>query len=378
MNDSLLILGASARAAAFSALRGGFRPVCGDLFADADLAAQCPVSKPNDYPGGLADLALAAPSGPWLYVGALENHPELVRTVADARPLWGNFPSVLRRVRDPFQWTFALRSARLPACRVLPSGEGLPRDGSWLRKKIRSGGGSGIHAWDRTCRQPIRDPDWFFQQRVVGTSLSGSFLASRNGATLLGVTEQLVGASWLHAKPFHYCGSLGSIELASSQRGMWERMGNCLREEFQLTGLFGVDAMESSDGLYPVEVNPRYSASLEVLERAGDFSAIRLHADACRDRSLPDGAPRASDRCFGKAILFAPREVRIPASFTSTLMAENEDPLRPVAADLPAGGVSIRAGRPICTIFAEASTSSETIVRLQEQTQRLMRLLKDS
>jgi len=35
----LLILGASCRAAAFSALRAGFRPRCADYFADRDLAA---------------------------------------------------------------------------------------------------------------------------------------------------------------------------------------------------------------------------------------------------------------------------------------------------------------------------------------------------
>ena len=41
----LLILGASARAAAFSALRAGFAPVGADLFADRDLAAVCPCSR---------------------------------------------------------------------------------------------------------------------------------------------------------------------------------------------------------------------------------------------------------------------------------------------------------------------------------------------
>ena len=39
MNDKrLLIVGASVRAAAFSARRSGFDPECADLFADADLS----------------------------------------------------------------------------------------------------------------------------------------------------------------------------------------------------------------------------------------------------------------------------------------------------------------------------------------------------
>jgi hypothetical protein len=38
----VLILGASARAAAYSARRADLQPACIDLFADRDLAAVCP------------------------------------------------------------------------------------------------------------------------------------------------------------------------------------------------------------------------------------------------------------------------------------------------------------------------------------------------
>ena len=40
-HEHLLIVGASARAAAFSALRAGLRPWCADLFGDDDLRARC-------------------------------------------------------------------------------------------------------------------------------------------------------------------------------------------------------------------------------------------------------------------------------------------------------------------------------------------------
>ncbi len=36
--ERLLIVGASARAAAFSAMRAGFQPLCADRFADVDLS----------------------------------------------------------------------------------------------------------------------------------------------------------------------------------------------------------------------------------------------------------------------------------------------------------------------------------------------------
>src|SRR5205807_1077251 len=87
--QSLIIVGASARAAAFSALRAGLRPWCIDLFADADLRARCPVThlEPDRYPYGLAELLPQAPPGPWMYTGGLENRPNLIRRLARGREL---------------------------------------------------------------------------------------------------------------------------------------------------------------------------------------------------------------------------------------------------------------------------------------------------
>src|SRR5206468_8888687 len=76
-SNSVLILGASARAAAFSARRAGLAPWCADLFADADLRRLCPVRRIDvaDYPAGLVTALADAPPGPVLYTGALENYP---------------------------------------------------------------------------------------------------------------------------------------------------------------------------------------------------------------------------------------------------------------------------------------------------------------
>src|SRR3954469_6116964 len=100
----VLIVGASVRAAAHSALRAGLRPGGIDLFADCDLAAIGPAVRvpPEAYPEGLEDRAAAQPSGPWMYTGGLENDPELVDRIARKRPLWGVRGDALRAVRDPF------------------------------------------------------------------------------------------------------------------------------------------------------------------------------------------------------------------------------------------------------------------------------------
>src|SRR4051794_36249153 len=152
MSDSvdLLIFGASARAAAFSALRAGLRPWCADLFADADLRAVCPCHRVrrSRYPGALARAASDAPPGPWMYTGGLENHSSLVRRLTRARPLWGNDADVLARVRGPEAFARFARDAGFPCPAFRLHAADVPPHGRWLVKPCRGSGGAGIHAWD--------------------------------------------------------------------------------------------------------------------------------------------------------------------------------------------------------------------------------------
>src|SRR5437867_1794578 len=110
MADHLLILGASVRAVAFSALRAGLRPWCVDVFADLDLRARCPAVAvaASRYPNGLVTQAREAPPGPWMYTGGLENRPRLIRRMCRERGLWGNDDVALAKVRDPFAMQYAL------------------------------------------------------------------------------------------------------------------------------------------------------------------------------------------------------------------------------------------------------------------------------
>ena len=83
------------------------------------LRAACPVTAVTaGYPDALADLAAVAPPGPWLYTGALENYPNLIRQMAVARPFWGNGPNALVACRSPFHVECILREEGLPVPEV--------------------------------------------------------------------------------------------------------------------------------------------------------------------------------------------------------------------------------------------------------------------
>ncbi|MFP6650011.1 MAG: hypothetical protein VB817_11140, partial [Pirellulaceae bacterium] len=139
MNVDLVIVGASIRAAAFSALRAGFQPAGADLFADRDLVASVPVLKVHHYPRQLSRALENWPGTDWLYTGALENHPRLVGQMAQQGRLLGNSPSVLDRLARPLDLQKVLRSAGLACPRMALDPPGT-RQG-WLRKPVYSSGG---------------------------------------------------------------------------------------------------------------------------------------------------------------------------------------------------------------------------------------------
>ena len=114
------------------------------------------------------------------------------------------------------------------------------------------------------------------------------------------------GTTWLGASAFTYAGSIGPLPLETSHGNQFEKIGQCLARRFHLRGLFGVDVVIQDDLVWPVEVNPRYTASIEVLERTTSANFLDWHVAACREGKLPDQAPVCSaGKWFGKAICFA-------------------------------------------------------------------------
>ena len=53
-----------------------------------------------------------------MYTGGLENYPDVIAAIAAERPLWGNGPDVLAKVRDPFALAAVLARPDLPHPKV--------------------------------------------------------------------------------------------------------------------------------------------------------------------------------------------------------------------------------------------------------------------
>ena len=349
----VLIVGVSTRAFATSAALAGYRVTAVDAFGDADLRAVADVIalRRDGVPyGPEAAVAAARTVAADLvaYTSNLENHPAAVAALARGRRLLGNAPAVLRRVRNPITLMrgFQARGLATPATRASAPAVGLDRR-RWLLKPRQSGGGHGTLPWRRGLRVSRRA---YVQERIAGAPGSIVFAADGRRAVPLGVSRQLIGERAFGGRGFRYCGSLlasSGAPLFERQAELYERaaaLAQAATEAFGLRGVNGLDFIARAGVPLPIELNPRYSASMELVERATGLSIFGVHVEAC-DGRLP-GAVRPAARVFGKAIVFARRAIVAVdlAGFGAAAVA-----------DVPHPGERIGRGHPICTVLADAA-----------------------
>ncbi len=383
MDEHLILCGASVRAAAFSALRAGLRPWCVDLFADEDLKAVCEAHllPMEEYPHGFVRyIESHAPPGPVMYTGGLENYPEVVERLARSRRLWACEANTLLGVRDPSATAAAVSKFALSAAAVRFGSANLPLDGSWLAKPRAGSGGSHIQHW--RGQRLTRGRACYFQQAVPGMPAAAVYMAYPAGGScrLLGVTRQLVGCPWLHAGPYAYCGSVGPLVVPAAYRA-YEDMGRVLARRFGLRGLFGIDLVvgERADQPVLIEVNPRYTASTEIVELAEGTAALAEYPMVFTGhRVMSKTTGRPATACIGKAILFAPTDLVFPQEgpWLTDVTVAGADPWRlPTFADIPAPGTRISRGQPILTFFTEGADEAACLARLQATARDLDRRL---
>jgi predicted ATP-grasp superfamily ATP-dependent carboligase len=144
------------------------------------------------------------------------------------------------------------------------------------------------------------------------------------------------------------------------------RIAQVVTGEFGLVGLNGIDFIAHNGTPYPLEVNPRYSASMELLERATGSSMFDIHARACQGELPPEPSPIT--KIEGKAVVFARCNFIIGDTERWSQRGE--------IADVPRSGTAFRKGHPICTIFGRAFDPTTCLDKLVRQATAVYRHTK--
>lgn len=380
---SCVVVGASVRGFAESAARAGWQVHAADLFADRDLAAVAStvVRLGSDgsaaYPAGIPEVVAALPHGPCVYTGAIENHPAIIARIAADRPLAGCDEQAVQRVRDPASLAALVRTAGERVPDTTASSAGIPTDGTFLVKPERSAGGHGIRPWHGEPTPPLGGGR-VWQRRVDGSQWSASFLTRHDGAQLIGVSRPLAPVRWCGGQGFSYCGSvdvpLGHVP--DDLRRRLESLGGSLAAGGRLAGLFGVDTIIDPTGrLHVLEVNPRPTASMELVERATGWSVAAAHLAAFGWGDRPS-APDNAHVVWAKAIVYAPRRDHseplhdLLAAFAATWAARDG---LPAMADVPGQDAWPLAGGPLVTVFAAGESHSDAVTAIRRRVLTLRR-----
>lgn len=367
---SVLLAGMSVRAMAESAAKDGYRVTAVDGFGDLDtirasdrvLTPRRDLNRPYSIER-LVTLSKLVTADSFAYGANLENHPAALGRLAEGRTLLGNGAAELRLARNPIRLAKILRRYRLALAnvRTTPSSTG-----EWLLKGRRSGGGRAIVTWREGMPVPR---SCYLQERIRGIPASIVFSADGERIIPLAITRQLIGVRWLGAAAYWYSGNIlapANDSHLPQGEALFERaraVAEVIAESCGLKGVNGVDFIAQDGVPIAIEVNPRYSASLELVERAFGVSAFQLHVLGCR-KKLP--ASLEIPRRFpatAKAIVYARRAVI--AGETRRWLDD------PSIADIPWPGERIQPGHPICTVFASARSAAECEIRLRARAERV-------
>ncbi|MDX2037105.1 MAG: ATP-grasp domain-containing protein [Isosphaeraceae bacterium] len=348
--NAVAIVAASGRMLAASALRAGFSPWIIDAFADADTRALGPTVRVDldDFGSQALDRLRELPDMPWIYGGGVENDPDFVEIASAERPLLGISAPTLRAVRDFDRVRQALEGESIALPERL---ENRPSTGDarLLVKPRRSAGGVGIR--ELAQGDPWPEGDVVVERFVEGKPIGGLYLASDRGVELLGITRP---TAWLERSisPFLYRGTVGPIATLPEVSAAVERAGRVIAGRFGLRGLFGIDFIVDDSGRTTLlEVNPRPTASLEVIELALGRSLLAEHAAIFGVHS--GATPRPASRAWGrveKVVIYAESELLVPADWSPPSPAD--DPWSPCElVDVPTPGTRIPSGSPVFTML---------------------------
>lgn len=339
--ESILIAAISGRALAQSARRGGYQPLVADFFGDQDTLqiATDHVRLPGALARGIAEdelsHALETLAGRHHPIGIVcgsgfEDRPELLRRVAERWRLFGNGAAIVRKVKDPATLSFICSEASIPVPEFCFDKPHPPAD--WLAKRRGGAGGAHVRPAEGETRSGI-----YYQRKVPGVPISALFLADGASATVLGFSSQ-----WqLSApdKPYRYGGAVQPANLPADIAAVLSTAVRRLSGAAALVGLNSADFMVDGEQFWLLEINPRPGATLDIFEPAQD-SLFALHMAACAGVLPP--IPSYLGRARAAAIVYAEDDIASVPALTWPDWT----------ADRPQPGIKIKAGEPLCTVYA--------------------------
>jgi hypothetical protein len=355
----LLLIGPSTRAMAESAARARYNFFTIDFFGDSDQKAVCENYSLREMGleyalKNLVQASLTKDFTHVIYGSGFENHPDLVKEFEKKSIVLGNDSKTLKKVRD---WRIFFRTLkklgiRYPETRIVKADEVEDVKGM-IVKPTSSGGGRYVS----TSSKAALEGELLLQEFIEGKPISTSVLCSDSECHYVGATEQIIGDQ---SGTFRYC---GNVSPADNIRELEEISLN-IAEAFKLKGCNGIDFILSPEGPCVLEVNPRLTGAMEVIEKSYKLNLVDLHVKACLgeveiEKQVPKGF-------YGRKIVYAQRDIRFNIRAPKFIK------------DVPHFNDKIQKGNPICTVLGFGKTLQQCYKDLVDKENKIYEDLRKS
>ncbi len=142
--------------------------------------------------------------------------------------------------------------------------------------------------------------------------------------------------------------------------------------------------VDPSERVWLLEINPRWTASMELAEIIGGFRWASAWSDMPNAFEAPKECLLRSEFVIGKGICYAPIDLEVSTRVSNKLFEHkwartpyNTRDTQPRFgfADIPFAGESIACGHPITTCLAIGNSHSDLVQRLKEAEAFLLGLI---
>ena len=344
----LLIVAQSGRFIAQSATYAGYTVRVADCFGDTDTLEAADQWLPlpaisqltrQQFHAVLEKLSAGQACQLLCGTGVEAFYPFLASLPAHIK-LIGNSVDTMALLREPNAFFALLDQLTLPYPKSYLH---PPAPANSLLKDLHTAGGQINKANEHTL-----SAGQFYQHIIEGESFSVTFIADGQQAAVLAWNRQI------NCKGQYHLAKIRQPEPpAPAIRRAVTAALNSLVQASKLKGFNSLDFIVDQQGhWYVLEINPRISASLELLNQP---QCMQWHIDACNGR-LPALPATETGKVRILEYLFAEENQQI-----------RQHPSWPQQChDLPAAGSVIETGLPICTLIVEASTLQAAEQRLQQ------------
>ena len=199
------------------------------------------------------------------------------------------------------------------------------------------------------------------QMPVEGIPCSVSCIADGTSARALSLNRQF-NRGGEGERRFGFAGALTPFQ--PQERKSIFTLAEDIAAKSGCIGSLGIDFMVTDDGIRAIEINPRFQATLDVVEMSMDTNIFEMHCNAASG-ILPASRPNPV-MTAARSIIFAERDC---------VVADDLKSLHPDIADIPWVGTEIEEGGAVLSVYGLGRDEAEALAALGKTISRVHRYM---